>query len=108
MHRIIHFPENLKKILVSPENIGRVRYHKDRYFFFSPMTTRLLIIDYQIMPETKILTYSPTGFVTMGFSLFASKCLMISFANSLDPDQAQNNVGPDLGQNRLTPIFRKH
>ena len=30
-------------------------------------------------------------------------CLIITFANSLDPDQAQQNVGPDLDPNCLTP-----
>ena len=30
-------------------------------------------------------------------------CLLINFANSLDPDQAQQNVGPDLDPNCLTP-----
>ena len=29
--------------------------------------------------------------------------LLITFANSLDPDQAQQNVGPDLDPNCLTP-----
>ena len=29
--------------------------------------------------------------------------LLIAFANSLDSDQAQQNVGPDLDQNCLTP-----
>ena len=29
--------------------------------------------------------------------------LMIIFANALDPDQNQQNVGPDLDPNRLTP-----
>ena len=28
--------------------------------------------------------------------------LLITFANSLDPDQAKQNVGPDLDPNRLT------
>ena len=28
--------------------------------------------------------------------------LLITFANSLDPDQAQQNVGPDLDPNCLT------
>ena len=28
--------------------------------------------------------------------------LLITFANSLDPDQARQNVGPDLDHNRLT------
>ena len=30
-------------------------------------------------------------------------CLLIIFANSLDPDQAQHNTGPDLDPNCLTP-----
>ena len=29
-------------------------------------------------------------------------CLLITFANSLDQDQDQQNVGPDLGPNRFT------
>ena len=29
-------------------------------------------------------------------------CLLITFANSLDPDQARQNVGPDLDLNCLT------
>ena len=29
-------------------------------------------------------------------------CLLITFANSLDPDQDRQNVGPDLGPNCLT------
>ena len=29
--------------------------------------------------------------------------LLITFANSLDPDQARHNVGPDLDPNCLTP-----
>ena len=29
-------------------------------------------------------------------------CLLITFANSLVPDQARQNVGPDLDQNCLT------
>ena len=38
----------------------------------------------------KVLTLSPL-------------CLLIAFANSLDPDQGQQNVGPDLDPNCLTP-----
>ena len=30
-------------------------------------------------------------------------CLLITFANSLDPDQARQSVGPDLDPNCLTP-----
>ena len=29
-------------------------------------------------------------------------CLLITFANSLDPDQVRQNVGPDLDPNCLT------
>ena len=29
-------------------------------------------------------------------------CLLITFANSLDPDQARQNIGPDLDPNCLT------
>ena len=32
-----------------------------------------------------------------------SCCLLITFANSLDPDQARQNVGPDLDPNCLIP-----
>ena len=31
-------------------------------------------------------------------------CLLITFSNSLDPDQDQQNVSPDLDPNRLTLI----
>ena len=31
--------------------------------------------------------------------------LLISFANSLDPDQARQNVGPDLDPNCLTDVI---
>ena len=30
-------------------------------------------------------------------------CLLITFANSLDPDQARQNMGPDLDPTCLTP-----
>ena len=30
-------------------------------------------------------------------------CLLLTFANSLDQDQARQNVGPDLDPNCLTP-----
>ena len=32
-------------------------------------------------------------------------CLLITFANSLDPDQARQNVGPDLDPKCLTPVW---
>ena len=35
-------------------------------------------------------------------------CLLITYANSLDPDQDRQNVGPDLDPNRWTlMIFMK-
>ena len=43
------------------------------------------------------------GFLTALSELFAYECrLLITFANSLDPDQARQNVGPDLDPNCLT------
>ena len=40
---------------------------------------------------------------SVGLKLFACLCrLLITFANSLDPDQAQHNVRPDLDSNCLT------
>ena len=47
-------------------------------------------------------------FSKLTFSLLAAtfNCrLLISFANSLDPDQDRQNVGPDLDPNRLTLIL---
>ena len=38
------------------------------------------------------------------FQIAYYSCLLISFANSLDPDQARQNVGPDLDPNCLTLI----
>ena len=41
--------------------------------------------------------------ITIAISLLAATYhLLITFANSLDPDQDRQNVGPDLGSNRLT------
>ena len=34
-------------------------------------------------------------------------CLLITFGNSLDPDQSQQNVGPDLGPNCLMDDMEK-
>ena len=33
--------------------------------------------------------------------MFVLACLLITFANSLDPDQARQNVAPDLDPNCL-------
>ena len=38
------------------------------------------------------------------FNIVSWCCLLISFANSLEPDQAGYNVGPDLGPNCLILI----
>ena len=39
----------------------------------------------------------------IGMLSLSAKCrLLINFAYSLDPDQAQQNVGPDLDPNCLT------
>ena len=35
-------------------------------------------------------------------SLLVETCLLITFANNLDPDQDRQNVGPDLDPNCLT------
>ena len=35
--------------------------------------------------------------------LYITLCPLFAFANSLDPDQARQNVGPDLDPNCLTP-----
>ena len=37
-------------------------------------------------------------------SLLAATCLLINFANSLDPDHDRQNVDPDLNSNCLTLI----
>ena len=40
---------------------------------------------------------------TKSFDSFHIEChLLITFANSLDPDQTRRSVGPDLDQNCLT------
>ena len=35
-------------------------------------------------------------------------CLLITSANSLEPDQARQNVGPDLDPNCLTPSVNSY
>ena len=42
MHKIIFFPENLKK-KVSPVNLGRVGYPKHRYFLIWPNKDYMII-----------------------------------------------------------------
>ena len=47
-----------------------------------------------------------TKYILSSFLKLASGdfcCLLIAFANSLDPDQDRQNVGPDLDPNYLTP-----
>ena len=37
------------------------------------------------------------------------RCLLITFANSFDPNQVRQNVGPDMDPNCLTPgLYRKN
>ena len=58
---------------------------------------------YQLLTETKIAICVQKKQVN---SLSASRdfChLLITFANSSDPDQDGQNFGPDLGPNLLTP-----
>ena len=40
-------------------------------------------------------------------TLFLLVYLLTAFANSLDPDQAQQNVGPDLDPNCLTLLKKE-
>ena len=50
----------------------------------------------------KVLARSCSLFISLPAS--GDFChLLITFANSLDPDQARQNVGPDLDPNCLTP-----
>ena len=39
---------------------------------------------------------------SLALSLLAATCLLITFANSLDPDQVQQNFSCDLDPIRLT------
>ena len=53
----------------------------------------------RLQPRVKIESSIPNSLPTSGdFCL-----LLITSANSLDPDQARQNVGPDLDPNCLTP-----
>ena len=53
------------------------------------------------------------GIVEWNFLIFLNcfsddkHCLLITFANSVDPDQDQQNVGPDLDPNCLTLMVIK-
>ena len=40
--------------------------------------------------------------IAMFIHSFKTICLLVSFANNLDPDKARQIVGPDLGSNCLT------
>ena len=49
--------------------------------------------------------FHPSMVVTLTFPLYCDFCpLLITFANSLEPDQDRQNVGPDLGLKCLTLI----
>ena len=56
--------------------------------------------------EAGIVTGLESGMMSAINSLLTSGdlcCLLITSANSLDPDQARQNVRPDLDTNCLTP-----
>ena len=73
---------------------------------------------YHLLAKWKKLESNETGF-SQGYSqkVVSTSCpvfnslpasgdfchLLIAFANSLDPDQARQNVGPNLDPNCLTP-----
>ena len=60
----------------------------------SKVTDYAALSRYRLKPKPRCLA-SPDG--------SPCKChLVINFANSLDPDKAQQNVGPDLDTNCLT------
>ena len=42
------------------------------------------------------------GLMSCSLFVYSSSRLLITFTNSLDPDQAQQNVGPDLDPNCMT------
>ena len=57
--------------------------------------------------DTKWISYSfflPSLFILINSFLVSHnfRCLLITFANSLDPDQDRHSVGPDLEPNYLT------
>ena len=58
MHKIVYFPENLKKFKVSPVNLGRVRLPLTQDFYY-----------FGLMVLNRFPTYGPqskkTGFPTM-------------------------------------------
>ena len=68
------------------------------YFESFTYSLSTLIIDGAIIPsQHRPISNSRTS------RLFSDQCrLLITFANSLDPDQARQNVGPDLDRNYLT------
>ena len=47
--------------------------------------------------------------VSLSFSLLvAACCLLITFANSLDPDQDRQNIGPDIGSQIIIHEIKKN
>ena len=46
--------------------------------------------------------FGPRLTLTLSYASGAFCLLLITFANSLDPDQDRNSVGPDLDPNDLT------
>ena len=66
------------------------------------------VYDTSLLPEfcriTVIYTYLQVeNTVDLDHHCFPTQCRqLINFANTLNPDQARQNVGPDLDPNRLT------
>ena len=90
-------PDNSKSRVVMPEN-----NYPYGLLQFSESDTPPLPNDPYIPPAT----LSPTVSHFAEFNFFLASCkfshLLVTFANSLDPDQARQNVGPDLDPNRFT------
>ena len=52
--------------------------------------------------KSKLLVIMAQCFLSSSLASGDFCCLLITFANSLDPDQDRQNVGPDLDPNCLT------
>ena len=80
---------------ILPKIFRHVIYPEHTYFF--------------IWPKHTAFSFSFLPFIKHSFKLFlavATFCpLLLTFANSFDPDQARHNLGPDLDPNCLTLIF---
>ena len=57
----------------------------------------MIVIGKSNNPHTPSLYYFNSFLANIDF-----RCLLITFANNLDPDQDQRSVGPDLDPTRFT------